>query len=417
MSLSEPTVAFASQDLRADTYIRQGTPLFSRVRLALFVAGFSSFALIYCVQPLLPEFARSFGLTPASSSMALSLTTGCLAVSIMVMAGWSQRLGRKGVMVGSMLVAAMLNLAGAMLPGWNSLLIARALEGLALGGVPAVAMAYLAEEIAPEDLGKAMGLYIGGTAFGAMAGRVGMGILAEFGSWRLAMGGLGVLCLLAALAFAYLLPPSRNFQPQQGNGIGFHLRAWRAHMRNPALQRLYFLGFCLTSIFVTVFNYTTFRLSDAPFGLGQTAVSMIFLAFAFGVVSSSVAGGLVSRIGRRPLLVLAFSTVLAGVVVSLAGSVGMIFLAVALIATGFFIGHSVASSAVGAAAQGAKGHAASLYLLFYYAGSSITGVIGGWFWQDGGWSAVAALTAAIAVLGILVSAFGPRTDAVRPQHD
>ncbi len=60
------------------------------------------------------------------------------------------------------------------------LLIARALEGLLLGGVPAVTMAWIAEEIAPEHLGKTMGLYIAGTAFGGMMGRVGMGILVEY---------------------------------------------------------------------------------------------------------------------------------------------------------------------------------------------------------------------------------------------
>lgn len=390
--------------------VRKGTPEFARIRLALFLAGFSSFALIYCVQPLLPEFARSFGLSAAGSSLALSLTTGCLAVAIFVMGALSQSLGRKGVMLGSMLAAAALNLTVAGLPGWHAVLVARALEGLVLGGVPAVAMAYLAEEIAPEDLGKAMGLYIAGTAFGAMMGRVGMGVLTEFGSWRIAMAGLGLACLAAAVGFAALLPPSRHFEAKAHAGLRFHLDAWGAHLRNPALIRLYALGFCLTSIFVTVFNYATFRLTGAPYGLSQTAVSMIFLAFGFGIISSSLAGTLSDRLGRRRLLVAAFLLTLAGVAATLASPLAAIFVGIALITTGFFIGHSVASSAVGAAAQGNKGHAASLYLLLYYAGSSLTGSLGGWFWQHGGWPAVAGLTAGFSLLGLLIAAFGPRVE-------
>lgn len=390
---------------------RKGSADFSRIRLAMFLAGFSTFALIYCVQPLLPEFARSFGVSPAGSSMALSLTTGALAFSIMVMGAWSQSLGRKQVMAFSMLGAAILNLAVALLPDWHSVLAVRLLEGLVLGGVPAVAMAYLAEEIAPGDLGKAMGLYIGGTAFGAMTGRVAMGLLVAIGSWRLAMGVLGAVCLVAAIGFIMLLPPSRNFSPRKRAGLKFHLSAWYAHLRNPSLQRLYFLGFCLTSIFVTVFNYATFRLTGMPYGLGPTAVSMIFLAFGFGVVSSAVAGSLADRLGRRPLQIAAFVLVSLGILITLAQPVAAIFAGVALIATGFFIGHSVASGAVGTAARGNKGHASSLYLLFYYAGSSLTGTAGGWAWQHGGWNAIVWLTLAFCLAGLLVSAFGPRVDA------
>ena len=99
----------------------------------MFLAGFSTFALIYCVQPLLPAFAQEFGLSPASSSLALSLTTGFLALSIMVMAVLARRFSPKQVMVAGMFGAAALNLAVALLPAWHGILAARALEGLVLG--------------------------------------------------------------------------------------------------------------------------------------------------------------------------------------------------------------------------------------------------------------------------------------------
>lgn len=399
--------------LTTDTRIHRATPEFRRVRLALFLAGFSSFALIYCVQPLLPEFALTFGLSPAASSLALSLTTGFLALSILIMGGWSQGLGRKEVMTVSMFGGALLNIAVAFLPGWHSLLIARAVEGIVLGGVPAVAMAYLAEEMAPEDLGKAMGLYIGGTAFGAMMGRVGMGALTEIGDWRMAMGVLGALCLASAIGFALLLPPSRNFVPQRHVGLGYHIAAWTGHLKNPALRRLYLIGFCLTSIFVTMFNYSTFLLTGEKFGLGPSQVSLIFLAFAFGMVSSPVAGNLLERMGRRPLLIAAFVIMLAGILVTLFQTIPAIALGVSLITIGFFVAHSVASSAVGAAAVGSKGHASSLYLLFYYIGSSVIGSVGGWFWQHGGWPSVVGLTVVMALIGLFASAFGARVGSYK----
>lgn len=390
------------------SWVRRGTLEYRNAGYALFFLGFASFSLIYCVQPLLPEFSRSFGVSPATSSLALSLTTGLLAVSIVLAGAFSQALGRRGLMFVSMSLAALLNIVSGAVPSWHGLLVARALEGVVLGGVPAVAMAWLAEEIDPAHLGKAMGLYIGGTAFGAMMGRVGMGLVTDYASWHVAMIVLGVLCLAAAVAFLRLLPPSRNFVRQPGFNPRFHLKAWATHLRNTRLLRVYALGFTLTSIFSALFNYTTFRLSATPYALSQSQVSLIFLAFALGIVSSSMAGGLADRFGRRPLLLAGFITMLAGVLLTLSASLVVISLGIALVATGYFIGHSVASGAVGPIAGSHKGHAASLYLLFYYIGASVTGSVAGWFWQHGGWPAVAALTGGFAVVGTVLALTLPR---------
>ena len=87
----------------------------------------------------------------------------------------------------------------------------RALEGLALAGLPAVAMAYLTEEVHPAALGGAIGLYIGGNAIGGMAGRLLAGGLADLGGWRLAIAGVGALGVACALTLLRVLPASRNF--------------------------------------------------------------------------------------------------------------------------------------------------------------------------------------------------------------
>ena len=51
-------------------------------------------------------------------------------------------------------------------PSWEVLLGLRVLQGVTLAGLPAVATAYLREELHPSVHGRAFGLYIGGTALG-----------------------------------------------------------------------------------------------------------------------------------------------------------------------------------------------------------------------------------------------------------
>lgn len=403
-SCPELILVKAEPSLEPRQFLTRGTPAFRRATIALFLSGFATFSLLYCVQPLMPIFSEEFGVTPAASSLSLSLSTGFLAFAIFGAAAVSESLGRRSLMFMSLLGAALCTLVCAVAPNWHILLVFRALEGFLLGGVPAVAMTYLAEEIEPRGLGGAMGLYIAGNAFGGMAGRVVTGTIAEFLTWRPALAAVGILGLIAATGFLYLLPPSRNFTPRKGFNAGFHAKAWASHFRNPALPLLFAIGFLVMGSFVTVYNYAGFRLVAAPYDLSQTELGLIFTAYLFGIVASWVAGLLGDRIGHFTVLPAGVLVAALGAAVTLATPLPLVILGIVLVTIGFFVTHSVASALVGRLAHGTKGHASSLYLLAYYLGSSIAGSVGGYFWHADGWSAVVFFI--LAMLSVcLVSAF------------
>ena len=369
--------------------------------MALFLAGFATFSLLYCVQPLLPELAQTFAVSPAQSALALSVSTACLAASIVLAGALSEGLGRRKLMFISMALAALCNLVASFLPQWHALLAARALEGILLGGVPAVAMAYLSEEIDPKGLGFAMGLYVGGTALGGMLGRIGMSAMTEFWGWRHAMAALSALDLLAALGFVWLLPNSRNFIKKRGLGAQYHLQAWGRHLQHKGLPLLFLIAFGLMGVFVSIYNYAGFMLSAAPYHLSQLQISHIFYAYLFGIVASPVAGALADRLGRGPVLIAGTLLMAAGVVLTLFASLACIVAGVVLLTAGFFVAHSVASGWVGRLAQQAKGHASSLYLWGYYMGSSVLGAGAGRFWSRWGWSGVSSV--ALLVLALVIA--------------
>src|SRR6185437_5829075 len=184
--------------------------------------------------------------------------------------------------------------------------------GFALAGVPATAMAYLAEEVDRGDLGRAMGLYIAGNAIGGLSGRVIAGFLAEHGGWRVALAGVSVLALACAVTFAVALPRSAFFTPSPlrlrtlGGTLGRNLA-------DSGLLRLYLIGFALMGAFVTVYNYLTFRLSGPPFGLPASVVGALFTVYLAGTLSSAVAGRLADRAGRRVVLTAGVAVAVAGV--------------------------------------------------------------------------------------------------------
>lgn len=371
-------------------WTRRGTPAFVRINWALFLSGYAVFSQIYCTQPLLPDLAAHFGVGAAMSSLALSLTTGCLALSIFAAGALSESVGRKPLMFASLVVAAGLELAAAAAPSWPVLLTLRALEGLALGGAPAVAMAYLAEEIEPAGLGSAMGLYIGGNALGGMAGRVVTGLVADVFDWRVALAVIGGLGLAAAVGFLLLLPASRNFTPRPPRPLAAHLGAWGRHLANPALALVFLIGFLAMGGFVTTYNYVGFRLAAPPFDLGQAAVGAIFVVYLSGILASPLAGRAADRYGRVPVIVAGTALSVLGLAVTWPASLLAIVVGIALLTAGFFAAHAAASGWIGLLARADLGHASSLYLLAYYLGSSIAGSLGGMPWTHGGWPAVIA---------------------------
>lgn len=379
-----------------------GSAAYRLVSVILFVAGFSTFATLYCVQPLMPEFTRVFGVTPAESSLALSLSTGVLAVAMLVSGMISDRFGRKPIMAVSLLASGTLGILGALAPDWHWLLAMRALEGMALSGLPAVAMAYVSEEVEPRSAGLAMGLYIGGTAVGGMSGRALTALVADLVSWRAAMGVIGALGILAALAVALWLPASKRFV-RSPLGLRGMAAAWRAHLGDGGLRGLFAMGFVAMGSFVTVFNYVGFRLAAPPFDLRPAVVGAVFLVYLLGAVSSPLFGGIAGRLGRGRVLAAAAALMATGLAVMTPDRMWTVTLGIALFTIAFFGVHSIASGWIGQRATVNRGQASAIYLFCYYMGSTFAGTLGGVFWHAYGWPGVAGFVGLLLAGGLAMS--------------
>ncbi|MBJ7311804.1 MFS transporter [Rugamonas sp. CCM 8940] len=399
---SEQSAAPLPAECSPPARIAAGTSAFKRSNRAMFFGGFSSFALLYCVQPLMPLLSHEFALTAAQSSLALSVSTAALAVSMLLLSSISERLGRKPLMVAAMAGAAVLTLLCAGAQNYPQLLLLRAALGAVLGGMPAIAMAYLGEEIEPASLGLSMGLYISGSAFGGMAGRVFTSLLSDWMSWRVAMLAVGLAGLLAAWEFRRSLPASRHFTPGRGDWRAL-LEGVRQHCGDSGLPWLFAMAFLFMGCYVSFYNYIGYRLLAPPFGLSQSLVGMVSLLYLLGIFSSVWAGRLADRLGRRRVQWMMLAMMLSGLLLTLSASLLLILAGAALFTFGFFATHSVASSWVSRRAGAPKALASALYLFFYYMGSSVIGSASGVMWGRDGWNGVVMVLALGLVLALLIA--------------
>ena len=368
---------------------------------AVFLLGLSALLTIYATQPLLPALAADLGVSATAAAWTVSATALGVAVAAPFAGAVSDRLGRKRVMLTAIAVLAGTTVACAVAPGFAVLLAARAAQGLAVPFVFAVAVAYVAEEVPASRSAAVNGLYVSGTAFGGFLGRFLSGAVADAIGWRASFAAL-VLVLLAVLGgVAALLPRERRFAPTTGVLGG--LRGIGGHLRNGRLLGTCALGAAVLFVQVGAFTYAGLHLSGPPFGLGTAQVGAVFAVFLVAVVITPLTGRLVSRVGRRLVLVLATAVLLAGLALTLVPATAAVVAGLTGACTGVFAAQACATAQAAASGGAARSSAVGLYLTCYYAGGGVGAVVPAPLFSSVGWPACVGLLGAVAVLGAVAA--------------
>ncbi|XBC41254.1 MAG: MFS transporter [Buchnera aphidicola (Nurudea yanoniella)] len=382
-------------------YIKKGTENFFKMTIGLFLAGFSTFSILYCVQPILFVFSKSFFLTPAESSLSLSSSTAMMAIGMLFTGPLSDKIGRKKVMASSLLLAAVLTFLCSEMNTWTGIILMRSLTGLALSGVTAIAMTYLSEEVNPNDLSLSMGLYISGNTIGGFFGRFLSSVLVQNISWKIVLKWISFLSFFLSILFLFLLPNSRNF-----HSISLHPKKifFRFFLpwKHPVLSKLFAMGFILMGSFITVFNYIGYRLLSYPFFLSQDIISTLSVIYLVGVYSSPKAGILIKKYKKSMVLLISVILMIFGIIISEENKIILIFLGLFLFSAGFFSAHSIISTWIGLYSKNGQGYISSIYLFSYYLGSSVLGTIGGFFWIFQKWLGISIFLIIILLIGIIL---------------
>ncbi|MFK4039953.1 MFS transporter [Nonomuraea wenchangensis] len=390
-----------------------GTRGTRRVSAAVAAGGLSSFALLYAPQPVLPQLAEGFHLDPGSASLAVGVATGALAVAVLPVAALAERIGRRRVIVWSVLVSAVLGLLLPLAPTFPVLLGMRAVQGVAIAGFAGVAAAYLADALGTKRLAAAVGAMIAGNSVGGMLGRLGTGFAAAPLGWHGSLAVVASVALACALFAALTLPRTGTGTPAvpQERVAGERRGPLGAGVWVPCA-----VGALAMGAFVALYNAAGFRLAAPPLSLAPAAASLVFLSYAMGTMSSAAAGRLAGRFGRTAALVTALLVTVAGSALTLHPALPVIALGFAVLTAGFFAAHAIANAWVTAqASPRTRGRAAGLYTLCYYLGSGAGGTVGSVVYGGAGWPWLIALTTAwllLAALAVLLTSGRARATAL-----
>ena len=375
----------------------------TRAMVAMLFVGLAIFSGLYSTQAMLPTFVEVLGFTPTEAALTVSAATGALALCIVPLSILSERFGRGRLLVISAVLATILAFA-VPLVGENVLAIiaVRALQGAVLAGAPAVAMAWLSEELDEDILPRAMGLYIAGNTLGGIAGRLIPTGLLDFTGWRGALLGSAAVSAIFAILFVILLPKQENFRPKKLH-FKAEIRAMINHWRNLELGLLFLFAFLGMGAFVSMYNFITFRLIH-HFGLPVTLTGLVFLMYLAGTWSSARVGTIINKYGHSKTFVVSAVLYSLGIVMTI-GPLPVLLAGMFIFTAGFFAAHSTASGWVGQAAATNRAEASSMYLLCYYAGSSAVGAASGLVFEATSWTGFIAFISCFTVAVIFIGAW------------
>lgn len=393
------------------------------------LAGLAAFTLLYNTQAILPYFTRDYGITPSEAALSVSIATAGVGLGLVVAVPISERVGRGPLIRWSIVLAALVGTGVVFISDWNLFLVARFVMGFLLAGLPATATVYLREEIHPSIVSSVIGVHIFGNTLGGLTGRIVPSTLIEVLD-RLGYDGvLGldishsamfatcVVGLVAAVGCFFLMPPAQGFV-QHRDSFTVLVKKFGRAFTDPVLLGLYVVGYLGVGSFIGALNVLGFRLEQAPYFVPIGLIGLLYFVYPLAGWASAVAGKIADRTSLRGVLTVAPVIGLLGVGLMVVPNVWVIAVGLAVLACGFFVGHSTAASWVAGRAirsVGVPAQAASIYMVCFYAGSSVAGNLTPVAWSAVGWTGVTAVIGTqMAVLWILALVL-KRTRVVPPR--
>lgn len=382
--------------------IDKGTKEYKLALVMMFFGSLAAFGAEYCLQPVIPILAADFNLSPTTASLSMSFGTIGMAVSMLLIASISKYLERKKVMVLALGISALIILAMSFTEQFTLILLLRFVQGILLAGFPSLAVAYINEEFNPKIIGAAIGVYVAATPLGGLVGRILISTLTDFASWRIGLMIAGVLYLISAVMMWIFLPPSLNKKIEHGR---IHI-AWREFfglLKNRKIMMIYGIAFCAMGCFVCTYNFISYVLMNEPYNLSQTVIGFIFVLYLVGSVSSAIMGTLSDHYGHGIIIIISMIIQLAGIIITGFSPLIVKILGLAVFTYGFFGVHSNACAWAPQSCKNDKAQVSALYMLFYYAGASALGTVGGVFLTDYGWLGIVVFESIILIVGFVIS--------------
>lgn len=268
--------------------------------LALTISAFAIGTTEFVIVGLIPTIAADLSVSLPSAGLLVSLYALGVAVGAPVLTALTGKVPRKALLLALMVLFTVGNLVAWQAPGYESLIVARILTGLAHGVFFSVGSIIAASMVPKEKAASAIAIMFTGLTVALVTGvPLGTFIGQHFG-WRatfLAVAALGVIAFLGSLIFVPKNVP---------HGKPATIRQQLGVLAQPRLLLVYAMTAVGYGGSFIAFTFLAPILEEIT-GFSASAVGGVMLAYGVSVAVGNLWGGkLADRRGPIPALKLIF---------------------------------------------------------------------------------------------------------------
>ncbi|WP_270666654.1 MULTISPECIES: MFS transporter [unclassified Aeromonas] len=272
--------------------------------LALFALTLSAFAIgttEFVIVGLIPTIAEQLNVSLPSAGLLVSLYALGVAIGAPVLTALTGKLPRKWLLVGLMALFTVGNLLAWQAPGYESLIVARILTGLAHGVFFSVGSTIATGLVAKEKAASAIAIMFSGLTV-ALVTDVPLGTwIGQVFGWRETFLVLSLLGLVAMVGSLLLVPGNLP------KGAASSVREQLSVLTKKPLLLVYAKTALGYGGAFTAFTFLAPILQQVS-GFSAGAVSLILLVYGVSVAVGNIWGGkLADRMGPLPALKLLFA--------------------------------------------------------------------------------------------------------------
>jgi multidrug resistance protein len=322
-----------------------------KVALTLFGVLFLGVSDTQLVPPLLPLIARDLGVTPGRAGTVVT-TYSLAAAAFALLAGpISDRIGRKKVLLGGLIVFAIASFSTYHVSTFNGLLILRAITGIAAGTLSTTSLSFAGDYYPYEQRGRAMGILSMGYFVAFVIGIPVGALVADRLGWHVVFGGLAVAAaLMLVIALAKLPDIERAREPAIRHGLLDHF------FNGDRLAGI--VAAFLTSGGIVGFLTYIGAWLNTTYQIGVDRIGLLFMASGIAAVAASpLSGWLSDHVGKRTVII--WANIL----------LSFLFILVARIESGIWLVVGIAALSIAASARQGPLHALTTEIV----GSEIRG--------------------------------------------
>ena len=264
------------------------------------------------ILPLLPFYSEHFGAGARTVGLLVAVYGACQLVSGPVLGRWSDRYGRKPILLLSQFGTCVGFLLLAFAPSLKWVFLARIIDGITAGNL-SIAQAYISDVAAPKDRPKALGKISVAFGVGFFIGPALTAVLYRFG-YRPPILLAAFLSLLSIVATSFMLPQENTRKRQPDQQLPSLLRAAASYFRQPSLQSnflrifLYYISFAAYIAGFALFAERRFTLAGHPMNARQVGYAFAYFGLVGIITQLFCIGKMTETLGARRTAMAGFAT-------------------------------------------------------------------------------------------------------------